>query len=172
MSAGDRPRPPPFAADSVDLGCCRLVRLAAGDRAIAPLAALLAAIDPWRRLGYDAAALAAYLDRADPGLGRFRINSDAGDVGVLCIRYPWLRGVYIELIGLAADGQRAGRGGAVIAWLMAEIAGRAGNLWATVSAGNGRGRDFYRRHGFVELVPLDDLVRAGEAEILLRRRLG
>lgn len=162
---------PPFAADAYDLGGCRLTRLAAGDPAVPELAAMLAASQPWQSLGLGAAALAAYLARADPGLGRFRIRIAGKDQGILCLRYPWLRGAYIELIGIAVAARGKGAGAAVIAWMAAEIAGHAANLWATVSASNEPARAFYRRQGFLEIAPLADLVRPGADEILLRKRL-
>jgi ribosomal protein S18 acetylase RimI-like enzyme len=161
----------PFAADAYDLTGCRLLRLDAADPAIAPLATMLAADDPWRRLGLSGAALAGYLGRADAGLTRFRIVVDDTDQGVLCLRYPWLRGAYIELIGVAPGRRYAGTGSAVLTWMADEIAGRASNLWATVSAFNQRARRFYSRHGFDEVAPLADLVRPGEDEILLRKRI-
>lgn len=85
---------------------------------------------------------------------------------------PRLRGAYIELVGLAPAVRGAGIGAAMMDWLASEVAGRAGNLWATVSAFNGGARRFYAAHGFVEVATLADLVRSGEDDILIRKRIG
>jgi hypothetical protein len=41
-----------------------------------------------------------------------------------------------------------------------------------VSGFNARTRAFYERHGFALAATLDDLVRDGSRELLLRKRLG
>lgn len=140
------------------------------------IASMLAAQDPWRTLGYGADALARYLRREDPGLHRFAVVLDetpaaGAAAGVVCVRYPWLRGPYIELIGFAASAQGRGLGGAIIGWMESEVRGLAANLWAFVSESNAGARRFYAAHGFAEVVPVDDLVAPGHAEILLRKRL-
>ncbi|OAN65471.1 GNAT family N-acetyltransferase [Magnetospirillum moscoviense] len=125
-------------------------------------AALLIDLDPWRRLGYNALALADYLDRPDPTLTRMTVPGK----GVIAVRSPWLRGPYIELLAVLPDAQGQGIGRALVEW--AESRGGA-NLWACVSDFNKAARAFYGRLGFVEVAPLPGLVTAGESEILLRR---
>lgn len=125
-------------------------------------AALLADIDPWRRLGYSAMALANYLDRPDPSLVRMVMPGR----GLICLRSPWLKGPYIELLAVLPEAQGQGIGRALVDW----AASRGGaNLWACVSGFNAPARAFYARMGFVEVAPLPGLVEAGETEILLRR---
>lgn len=149
-----------------------LVLRATEGREAADLAARIAALDPWHRLGYTAAGLRAYLTRPDPGARRF-VLVDAGQaVGAAVIRDPWLRGPYIELLALFAEAQGRGLGGAFVDWLAARAGRRDRNLWVVASAVNDRALDFYRRHGFAPVGELDGLVRDGEREILLRRRLG
>lgn len=135
------------------------------------IAAMLVVLEPWRTLGYRAETLTRYLLRADPALHRFRILHGGHAAGVLCVRYPWLRGPYIELIGLAPAVRGNGLGGAILGWIEAQVQGEAGNLWACVSESNTAGRRFYHRRGFIEVAPIDDLVTHGHAEILLRKRL-
>lgn len=137
----------------------------------AAIAAMLVELEPWRTLGYCADALTRYLLRADPALHRFLINQGNAQAGVLCVRYPWLRGPYIELIGLAPEVRGKGLGGGILDWIEAQVRGEAGNLWACVSANNTAGRRFYHRRGLIEVAPIDDLVTHGHAEILLRKRL-
>ena len=102
---------------------------------------------------------------------RYRIVAGTQTYGVVCIRYPWLRGPYIELIGFVPAGQGQGLGGDVLAWIEEQVRGEATNLWALVSSFNQLARRFYAKHRFLEIAPLPDLVAPGKTEILLRKRL-
>ena len=154
----------PFPAASQPLpgGCLRPL----ADAEAASLGPALAAIEPYRRLGYAADALAAYLKRPDPALYRYGIETASGLAGVLALRWPWLRGPYIETLAILPAAQGHGLGSQVMRWI---IERSGANLWATVSAFNQAARRFYARHGFVELCPLPGLVAQDETEILLRR---
>ena len=155
--------------DDYELAVGRLRRLDADAAAI--VGPLLAASDPWRRLGFTAADMTRYLARDDAGLDRFLVSVDGAPAGALCLRFPWLRGAYVELVGLAPAARGGGVGRAIIDWMADVITGRAGNLWATVSAFNAGARRFYATHGFVEVATLADSVRSGEDDILVRKRL-
>lgn len=137
----------------------------------AAIAARLVVEDPWRTLGYQEETVSRYLVRPDPALHRFRLMRAGALVGVVGVRYPWLRGPYIELVGVTPEGRGFGLGGAVVTWIEDEVKGEAANLWACVSETNAEARRFYARRGFVEVAPIDDLVARGHAEILLRKRL-
>lgn len=137
----------------------------------AALAQALASMDPWKRLGYGAAALHRYLERDDPALSRRVIEHGGECAGLLALRSPWLRGPYIELFAVLPPFQGHGLGGTVMEWAARHAAGITPNLWACVSDFNASARAFYARHGFAEVAGLDDLVAPGNAEILLRRRL-
>lgn len=158
----------PFAVTACDLAVCRLEALDAG-RDGAAMGAMLVGLSPWRELGYSAAGLAAYLGRTDPALHRFRIAAAGTTAGVLCIRHPWLRGPYIELVCVFPPHQGRGIGDALVSWLEARTGGAERNLWAVVSADNAGARRFYARLGFREVAPLANLVREGCDEILLRK---
>lgn len=158
----------PFSADAYRLRACVLGRLRAPEDARS-LADMLIGLEPWRTLGYTADGLARYFARDDPGLHRYRIVVDGDTVGVVCVRHPWLRGAYIELIGLGPSGRGKGLGGDIVAWIENET--RAPNLWALVSSFNEPARRFYARQGFVEVAPLEDLIAKGHQEILLRKPL-
>lgn len=161
----------PFAAaEHLLSGAVRLAPLLAAADAAA-IAAMLVNLDPWRTLGYRSDQLTRYLLRADPALHRFRILDREALIGVLCVRYPWLRGPYIELVGITPQARGSGLGSAIVGWVETEVLGEAGNLWACVSAGNQAARHFYAGRGFCEIAPIDDLVSRGHAEILLRKRL-
>lgn len=134
----------------------------------APLAQGLAAIDPWRRLGYSAAGLETYLRRDDPALIRMVVDGADGVAALLALRRPWLRGPYIELLAVLPAAQGTGLGRMLVEWAAAQ---GGDNLWACVSAFNRPARAFYAGLGFVEVAPLSDLVAAGADEILVRKRL-
>lgn len=148
---------------------CLLRDLEAGEAAA--LAQSLASMNPWKRLGYGAAALQRYLERDDPALSRWVIERGGAPAGLLALRSPWLRGPYIELFAVQPAFQGHGLGRTVMAWAARHAAEIAPNLWACVSDFNAPARAFYARHGFEEVAPLDGLVQQGNSEILLRRRL-
>ena len=160
----------PFARDRHALDHGRLRLLEPADRQ--PLAEALAVLDPWASLGYGPTALESYLGRDDPALIRFVIERGDDDrAGILAVRYPWLRGPYIEMLAVFPAHQGLGLGRTVMAWTMAQAAMVAPNLWVCVSAFNSAARAFYAAQGFIEVAPLDGLVAPGESELLLRRRL-
>lgn len=136
------------------------------DAEIPALAEALAQLDPWRRLGFSAAGLAAYLGREDVALSRVVAERDGAPAALLALRKPWLRGPYIELLAVLPAAQGAGLGHALVQWAAAQ---GGGNLWACVSDFNAPARAFYARQGFAEVAPLPDLVAEGMDEILLRR---
>ena len=158
----------PFAESSYALshGQLRLLQ----ENEIPFIAAALAAMDPWKALNYPAADLARYLQSIDPALRRYAAYSSAGSlVGVICVRYPWLRGPYLELLGLTADHQGLGLGGELLEWFTQQARLCARNAWVVVSVFNRRAHKFYQRHGFTEVGVIEGLVKPGYQEILLRK---
>ncbi|OAN52260.1 hypothetical protein A6A04_00775 [Paramagnetospirillum marisnigri] len=161
----------PFSPERHALDGCRLRPLEPAD--CRPMAEALAAQDPWLSLGFNATALERYLARDDAALARFAVErGEDGRAGLLAVRWPWLRGAYIELLAVFPAHQGRGLGGAVVDWVAGQTAGITPNLWACVSDFNASARVFYAARGFVEVAPLEDLVAPGRAEILLRRRSG
>lgn len=164
---------PPFDAVRWDLraGTAGL-SLAPIDGALAAtLAASIVAIDPWRRMGYGADAMARYLADAAPGGCRRAIFAGSAPIGAVSIRHPWLRGPYLELLAVLPGHQSRGAGGAILEWMAQEVAGISGNLWVCTSTFNDRGLAFYQRHGFERVADLDGLVGPDFTEILLRKRI-
>ena len=131
------------------------------------IAARLTAMDPWQRLGYCAEALTGYLTQESPSLTRWALHDGAALAGVVAVRFPWLRGPYLELLAVFPEAQGRGLGAEALGWLQREAA-REGNLWVMVSAFNGGARRFYRRHHFAEIGRVPDLVRPGHDEVLMR----
>lgn len=158
----------PFSRHRYRLESCTLERLLQWKEALA-ISAMLAAMDPWRTLGYSADQIARYMVRDDPGLFRYLVRVGDEPAGVIGVRYPWLRGATIEVIGVAATHQHAGLGSALVDWLVVHTRSEAENLWAVVSSFNSAARRFYAARGFVEVATLPDLICTGYAEILVRK---
>ena len=92
-------------------------------------------------------------------------------IGVLCVRCRWLRGPYIELLGLDENHQGQGIGSELLAWIEQETKPHANNIWVATSAFNTRAITIYERFGFTQVGLLDGLVMDGKSEVLMRKRL-
>lgn len=159
----------PFANDSYDLPHCVLRPF--DETLAAQAAARLAAIPPWATLSYAPATLERFLTGGNTLQRRYAVWADGQPAGAVGVHYPWLRGAYVELIGIFSEAQGRGLGGELIEWMADETRPHAGNLWLLVSTFNEGARRFYRRHGFTELAPIPDLVTPGREELLMRRIL-
>ena len=91
--------------------------------------------------------------------------------GVVAVRYPWLRGAYLELIGLFPDRQGQGLGTTILQWLEQETQPWATNCWVLVSSFNDLAKRFYLRQGFREVGSIEALVSLQSTELLLRKVL-
>jgi diamine N-acetyltransferase len=153
-----------------DGGMLIIAPLAAGDGD--RLGKLFAAIDPWAAYGYPAAALSQFLSAVEPGAPRFALHVGGEVAGAAVIRTAWLRGPYLQFIGVAPAHQNSGLGSAVLEWMEGEArAAKERNLWIAVSDINTDAQRLYERHGFSQAARLDDLACDGRAEILMRKRL-
>jgi diamine N-acetyltransferase len=158
----------PFSAATVELERARLVRLEPG--ACARLAASIVAIPPWSVMSYPEDAMARFLATSDGGAARYMIEIAGEEAGAMSVRYPWLKGPYLELLAILPRFQSRGIGASILAWFEQE-AHRHGarNLWVCASSFNARALHFYRRHGFQPAASLPGLVADGYDEILLRK---
>lgn len=137
------------------------------------LAARFAAMDPWAAYGYPANRLAAYLGGQEPGAPRFAVCLGPAVAGAAGLRLAWLKGPYLQFLGLLPEHQGRGLGGTVLHWLEREAReGLGPNVWVCVSEMNRRAFAFYRRHGFEHAAALPELVCPGKVELLLRKRVG
>lgn len=161
----------PFTEFLIHLPRCTLTR-AVSEVEADQLGGQLAALDPWRTLGFSPAVLSGYLQRDDPALHRYIVSVDEALAGVICIRHPWLRGPYIELLGLADGFRGQGLGRALLAWVESEAHTVANNVWVAASSFNERALAVYRQAGFEPVGVIEGLVREGRDEVLLRKRLG
>ncbi len=159
-----------FSKSMESLEGCQLSTPLTSEQALA-VAEILAVSDPWKTLKFSAASLAGYLIRDDASLRRYVISVDGNPAGVICVRYPWLRGPYIELLGLSPDHRGKGIGRQVLAWAEAEARREAKNLWVVTSSFNHQALNFYQSLGFTPIGPIQGLVTPEHDEILLRKCL-
>lgn len=129
----------------------------------------LAGMDPWRTLGYGAEALARGLESPHPEVTRYLAMAGDEPQGLVVVRYPWLRGAYIELFAVLPGAQGRGVGRAALAFIEARYRERTANLWLLVSGFNAGARRFYEQAGFRPIGVIADLVMAGQDEVLMRK---
>ena len=152
------------------------IEVVSGSPAVAARqAAWIAALEPWRSLGYGAAGLARFLRRTARGHG-VSIAREGGArtgrvVGVLCRQEGVLLGDFISLLAVRADAVGRGVGRALVAHTEGSTARRRRWLFVSADAGNGGALAFYRKLGFVRVGRLPDLIEPGHTEILLRKGL-
>ena len=156
----------PFTAERYTLGDVELAPLAPD---LDTIAEGLAAIDPWARVGRRPEHFRAALTKPLAATFRYSIRRGGTCVGALVIRYPFLRGPYIELIGLFPEAQGLGIARRVVAWMEREVADEATNLWLCVTDWNEPARAAYTALGFTEVGPLPLLAAGGTTEIFMRK---
>jgi len=142
------------------------------DDAARVLGSGFAAIDPWAHYKFSAAALTAYLAKAESGAPRYVIRIGGALAGAVGVRGAWLRGPYLQFLGILPAYQGKGAGQLVLAWF--EGTARAHgerNIWVAASDFNSAALKFYETHGFQRAARLDGLLEDGETEILLRKKL-
>lgn len=161
----------PFSNTSVTLASCVLSRaLSVADAEL--LSDSFAASEPWLTLGISASGLKNYLLRDDANLYRYTVRINNQVAGVICLRYPWLRGPYIELLGLTAAYRGQGIGTQLLNWAETEARQQNNNLWLVTSSFNQLALAFYVHHGFEQIANIDGLVHPDYDELLLRKCLG
>lgn len=137
-----------------------------------PLGAAFAGMDPWARYPFSADALGAYLAGVESAAPRYVLRIDGVAAGAIGIRTAWLRGPYLQFLGILPDYQSRGAGQLVLAWFEGQARARGErNLWVAASDFNLAAIRFYERHGFQRAARLEGLVQDGETEILLRKKL-
>ena len=133
----------------------------------------IAAMDPWRSLGYRPAALGRWLARAT-ATHRVRVAVDpvgrrARVLGVAVVQPGVLLGDFIALLAVRPDAAGRGIGRAMMSDI--ERATFPGRRWLYVShdAANRAAARFYARLGFRAVARLPDMVAAGRTEVLRRK---
>lgn len=154
-------------------GASPSVELVALDTASAAvLGRELARIDPWHHYRFSGEALAKYLSAADTDADKHALLIGGELAGAVIVRIGWLRGPYLQFLGILPKFQRQGVGRLVMAWMESLAQQRAEtNLWVVTSSFNGHALSFYGRNGFRPVAVLDGLIATGIDEILLRKTI-
>jgi ribosomal protein S18 acetylase RimI-like enzyme len=134
-------------------------------------ARLMLVSEPWKTLGYgpdDTRMLAAASRGVRTLVARF-----AGEVvGFAVYSAGFLGGEYLRLLVVDARHRSRGIGRLLMSRLEADVFARVPNLYLCVSDFNTPARTFYHRLGYEEVGPVEDLLVAGHAEILMRKTTG
>jgi len=134
-------------------------------------------IEPWRSLGYRAAALGRYLGRlargGDVWVARRRRAGGAragrAPLAVVVATDGFLLGGFIALLAVKPEASGQGIGAALVAHVEARLRPRRRWLFTSCDADNSAALRFYRRLGFRQVGRLPDLVSRGRVELLLRK---
>ncbi len=136
------------------------------------LGAAFAAMPPWSTYGMSADEIASYLLKEEPAALRYAITVGDALAGAMALRVNWLRGPYLQLLGLTPQHQRQGLGALALSWFEWEARARGDrNLWVAASDFNADAIAFYERFGFRRAADLPDLIADGKAEVLMRKTL-
>jgi ribosomal protein S18 acetylase RimI-like enzyme len=131
----------------------------------------IAAIDPWRALGYSAAALGRYLGRKARErrvwVARGRANEPPRAIAV--VDDGVLLGGFIALLAVRPEAGGQGFGRALVDHVAGRVAATRRWLYVSADGNNAGALRFYRKLGFSRVGRLPDLIRPGQVEILLRR---
>ena len=130
-----------------------------------------AAIGPWARYASEAASISAALQNTTEGSVAYQVRSGTALAGAVVVCCPWLAGPYLQLLAILPAHQNRGIGTSVLTWFEAEARDHYRNLWLCVSAFNVAAQRFYARHGFERVATLAGLLRDGDDELLMRKRL-
>lgn len=134
-----------------------------------------AQMPPWSTHRISERALYDYFSGKEPGAPRYAVclaSEPANVIGVLGMRLNWLKGPYVQFLGLKTEHQNAGIGHALLSHVEAHARTLESNsLWVMVSDSNKRAQNFYERFGFQSVGAVDDLVSVGQSEWLMRKHL-
>jgi ribosomal protein S18 acetylase RimI-like enzyme len=128
----------------------------------------IAAIDPWRSMGYSAEGLGRWLGRSARA-GQVLVVGEPVK-GVVVVQPDVLLGNFIALLAVRpeAAGQGVGRG--LIDHVAAATWKKKRWLYVSSDAGNKPAAAFYKRVGFERVARIPDLVKQGRTEVLWRMR--
>jgi len=134
-------------------------------------AAWIAAIEPWRGLGYRAAALGRYLARkaGTRSVWIARMTPLGLPLAIAVVDDGVLLGGFIALLAVRPEASGQGLGRALVEHVAAHTSTTRRWLYVSCDGNNLPALRFYRKLGFSRVGRLPDLVRPGRTEILLRR---
>ncbi len=140
--------------------------------AAAQLGPQFATFGPWQHYGIAGDQMTSAFRDATGGNRPFAILAGDDLAGAAIVRDPWLMGPYLVFLGVLPEYQSQKIGDAVLGWFESEARrGNKRNIWLCVTGMNTGAQRFYRAHGFDVAATLPDLVRDGDDEIMMRKRL-
>jgi len=133
--------------------------------------AWIAAMEPWRGLGYSAAGLGRYLARKARTRGVLvtRPGPRAAPVALAVVDDGVLLGGFIALLAVKPEAAGQGLGGALVDDVRRRVGRKRRWLYVSCDGNNQTARRFYRRLGFLRVGNLPDLIQPGRIEILFRK---
>lgn len=135
------------------------------------LANKLSRILPWSELALGEESLLSHFKRDDPALFRFSIHFGEEIVGAISIREPWLKGPYLELLGILPAVQRLGIGSELMNWFDTQAPVSTRSLWLLCSDFNLSAYEFYVSLGYQKTCTIESLYAEDFNDILMRKRL-
>jgi ribosomal protein S18 acetylase RimI-like enzyme len=129
------------------------------------------AIGPWAHYGFGASRITAALKNGGDGTIRYQIECGAELAGAVIILSPWLAGPYLQMLAVMPAYQNRGIGAAILVWFESEARDHFRNVWLCVSAFNVHAQRLYHMHGYQRVATLEGLLRDGDDELLMRKRL-
>jgi ribosomal protein S18 acetylase RimI-like enzyme len=149
-----------------------MVRFARPSAAVARAqASWIAGIEPWRGLGYEAAALGRYLARKARGHAVWiaRTTPRGAPLGIAVVDDGVLLGAFVALLAVRPEASGQGLGRALVDHVAARTFAKRRWLYTSCDGKNRAALRFYRKLGFSTVGRLPDLVRPGRMELLLRK---
>ncbi len=131
----------------------------------------LSHILPWSEIALGEESLLDHFTRIDPSLFRFSIHFADDLVGAISVREPWLKGPYLELLGLLPSVQRLGLGSELMTWFDVQAPEATRSLWLLCSDFNLAAYEFYLAMGYQKTCTIDSLYAENFNDFLMRKRL-
>jgi ribosomal protein S18 acetylase RimI-like enzyme len=130
----------------------------------------MAAGDPWRTLDMDAAACRAGFDGPCKEVYVARWNGEPAGLAILqvCGSFDG----YIQILFIAEAFRGRGLGKEILTFCEQRIFGRSPNVFICVSGFNSRALRFYEAAGYTVVGTLNDFIKKGFDELLLRKTVG
>jgi len=147
------------------------IRRAHGESDASSAASIMAATDPWKRLGrrYDD----TFRIVTDPGAEVFvAVTPDEEVVGLIVIRMmPVFKG-YIQAVAVHDAWRNRGIGTMLVEFAEERIFRESPNVFLCCSSFNYDAMRLYHRLGYERIGEIRDFIVAGAGEILLRKTIG
>jgi ribosomal protein S18 acetylase RimI-like enzyme len=129
----------------------------------------IAAMEPWRSLGYRRPDLGRYLRRM-AHTGRALVAEEKTEVSGIAVFQPdFLLGLFVALLAVRPEAAGRGIGRALMTRVEKLAFPKKRWLWVSSDRQNHAAARFYRRLGFDRVARLPDLIRDGHEEILWRK---